>query len=134
MGMGYGACYASVLKKESVKKIVDFSDLEKILEKKGLTLEDCMRDFVFLETGYDEEDIDVSSEEIQLLEEKLQEFKDKTGFSLYVGHHDSEEHGSRYDGVSGPFFYLDFSDVYIKNPKLEKVGLNPELVTFVEYG
>lgn len=49
-----------------------------------------------------------------------EEFKQKTGLSISIGYHDSEEIGSAYDEVQGTYLSLDFDEVYQLTPLGEK--------------
>ncbi|WP_373807895.1 hypothetical protein [Jeotgalibaca porci] len=54
--------------------------------------------------------------------EKLREaFEARTGLALFLNYHNSKDAGYIYDDVSGCFWELSFSDVYMLTPEAKKL-------------
>lgn len=137
MSMGHAGAFAIVIEDEDLKKL----NLEELLlfyqavEAAGATVENVAN--VVMYDDYDEDtyvdnmyyDDDLTEDEVlertrPIIEayEKLREaFKAHTGLELFLSHHNSEDEGDIYDGVSGCFWALSFSDVYMLTPEAKKL-------------
>lgn len=138
MSMGHAGAFAIVIEEEDLKKL----NLEELLlfyqvvEAAGATVENVAN--VVMYDDYANEDTyvdnmyyddDITEDEIvertrPIIEayEKLREaFKARTGLELFLSNHNSEDDGDIYDGVSGCFWSLSFSDVYMLTPDAKKL-------------
>ena len=141
MGMGYGANNILALNEEKLRKEFkqEFETLEATLELLELSLGDLAQAQQYESPLQDEyEDISVEQEAMvySALNQLTEAFKDTYGFTLYLGYHDNEAEGSRYDDVDGVFFSISHGEVYGIKPEAkvlnEKIGFEDKF--FVTYG
>lgn len=141
MGMGYGANNILALNEEKLRKEFqqEFEVLEATLELVELSLKDLAQAEQYQSSIQDEYE-DISTEQETLIYDALEQltkaFKDTYGFTLYLGHHDNEAEGSRYDDVDGVFFSLSHGEIYTIKPEAkvlnEKIGFEDKF--FVTFG
>lgn len=147
MSMGYGAVNAILIEEGELEKLNFETYKEFRLVQDKLDLNDCELYTIINDYGVEHHeyiDLDVDDRDKEIVARNLvhywdafrKEFKNKTGVTIYINYHDSEDHGSTYDEVSGLHFILEFSDLYEKteeNKKLsEKVYF--DWMSYVVYG
>jgi len=103
MGMGYGCNFAEVIEQETVEKFCpkEFKNLITTLDESSFAIEDvarCSSYMDFTEVG------DKIKKAFYAL---TKAFNKKTGLSLYMGYHDTEGEGDRYDEVDGAFWAVE---------------------------
>lgn len=66
----------------------------------------------------------------------IRQFKEDTGIAIELFYHDGENNGSRYDGIDGATWALNFGNVYQMTPEAQALQnyLPFETQWFVEYG
>jgi hypothetical protein len=135
MGMGYGACWADTISEENLATIGHVKErlrmLHSILEEYGVTMDELGRAYNFSEEldGVDQHGNDRINTQYTLIQ---QEFERETGLRVYLSHHDSEVHGSRYDDVDGTFWWVAGMRQY--TPEGEKIAEIVARSTWVEFG
>lgn len=126
MSMGYGAAYADCIEESTIKKFCpkEFKALEDSLEDTSFTMEDVAREEMFDSIG---------SKEVHKAFVNLKKaFEKKTGLSLSIGYHDSENDGDCYDQISGIYWAID--GMYQLTPAGKKMNKYVERKTFVQFG
>lgn len=142
MSSDYNAAMAVVIEEKDLEKL----GLEELklfymaLDNVGISIEDIAHDFSL-------EDYSMSNvfygpyeekrDEVNIAYDELREaFKMKTGLTLMLNNHNSEERGSANDEVDGPFWSLMFGEVYQLSPEAEKLKQTApfELKHFVDFG
>jgi hypothetical protein len=99
MGMGYGANSAYVVNEDKLKEL-NLLSYKKFTKTLKLEEEESGFDAQWWAQGEELE------EPLKSRWSALQkEFYEKTGLKLYVGYHDCNEEGDRYDEVDGLFFF-----------------------------
>jgi len=96
MSMGSSACFAEVIELKTVKKFCP-DQLKNFLddvEDSGSDLSEVARN---LDLDFDE----VAPHVVISFKQLQKEFEDKTGLQLYIGYHDKENEGDKYDEVDG---------------------------------
>lgn len=135
---GYGANFAMVMDTEKVEALVaePLAVFQAKLDEYKVTFDAFAESY---STGNDLEiaaaienacdiDAEIANEEITAaFQEVALAFKEKTGFSLNVEHHNKEYDGDDDDEVDGGFYFLLFDEVYQERP--EATALN-EIVPF----
>ena len=136
MSMGHSAVFSVIIEEEDLEKLKleELSLFYQAVEDAGTTVEAVA--IVVRFNDYDNDDIEAMYYEDdptqdEVLErtrpiinayEKLREaFKARTGLELFLNHHNSDDEGDIYDDVSGCFWELSFSDVYMLTPEAEKL-------------
>lgn len=118
MGMGYSANFAETVEQDFVKQTCpkEFENFMDALDKdENITLEEFAKNVSFDEN-------DNKSDVFKSYEKLTESFKAKTGLNLYLGFHDQENDGDRYDDLSGTFWYLDFDEVYKLSVAAHKIA------------
>jgi len=136
MGMGYCASFADVIEIEDLKKVGKIKELLAELEE-TLGKHDVSFDTLAEEVSRDIDEIEEEVyEELSLIVKQIcKEFKDKTGLSLEIEYHNSDDDGDRYDEVSGGFWRI--GGMYVVSPEGQKLldtGINIVRKFFVTYG
>lgn len=139
MGMGYGANMEMVISDNDLKKVVpeEYQAFFNMLENLGISFENVAN---AISNDWEMEDIEEEQEkEVREVWLDLQTaFHEKTSIHLWMGYHDSNDYGSRYDDVDGGFFGLSWWEVleYTKDFKelMNRFSAKPELKCFVTYG
>ena len=129
MAMGYAAAFANVIESDVVRELVteEFDTFYKAIEDEGLDFEEVVRDGMF--GGIDNERVRKACEDLQ------QAFYEKTQIRLYLGYHDADSEGDRYDDIDGVYFYLHWNDIYQYTDKAEKLGVDKfNLLSWVVWG
>ena len=129
MGMGYGAAIADTIEQDFVKEVCskEFDALLEALDKNpDITLEDFARSIV------EEEENDSTKGIHRAYKDLIAEFEKKTGLFLFIGYHDSENDGDRYDEVDG--VYWNVENVYQYTPSGEKYKEKITRHFFVQFG
>ena len=123
MSMGHSAVFSVVIEEEDLEKLKleELSLFYQAVEDAGTTVEDVATVVRF--EHYDIEDLLVDDPyPVADAYEKLREaFKARTGLELFLNYHNSDDDGDIYDDVSGCFWELSFSDVYMLTPEAEKL-------------
>jgi hypothetical protein len=101
MGMGYGACYADVIKAEDVWKLCpkEYEAFLDAVAKSDMSLDEFAIDHCVL--------IDIDPEVIDCWNALYKKFEEVTGLELDIYYHNSEDNGDRYDDVDGVFFAVE---------------------------
>jgi hypothetical protein len=128
--MGYGANYADVIEDKALDKIVKgkVTELVKSLEGDESDLESFARDIEYDDDFVEEEPFKKAE---KIYHDIQKTFEKETGLEVYLGFHDSDNAGDRYDGVSGVYWYVQ--GMYELTPagkKLEKVVSRQHFVTY----
>lgn len=144
MGMGFGAGFVLKLDKEKVETMVaePFAVFAALLEAHGLDFgtfaaEHNSDEIIFEFENVEEGKEDEAQEEVLAAFEKVKDlFKEKTGLSLCLGYHASDDVGSCYDEVDGAYYALDFNEAYNVSEKAEalKETIPFDMSFFVAYG
>jgi hypothetical protein len=138
MGMGYGANFDVVISEADVKKICirEWNRLDDIIDEYSSSWND-----VGIAVQYADEVNGVSKEGSDAIwnaiEDLQRAFKERTGISLDICHHDSSGEGSRYDDVDGQFFVLNWNDCFKPSPEYQQLkerGINVDIKYWVTYG
>jgi hypothetical protein len=97
MGYGYGANSAYVVDIDKLKELnlPSFEEFHNSIDR------EIVQNIGFFYVEELEQDI------LKLWEQLQQEFQNATGLKLYVGYHDSDAEGSKYDDVDGIFYYAE---------------------------
>ena len=113
MGMGYGGSYADVISNENIEKLApdEYAAFMAAFEDIDAELEEYAKDVAWCQAE-DKDWGDVESKFVDL-QRSLQMQHD---ICLSINYHNSEENGSRYDGVDGQFF--EVNNRMIRNPEL----------------
>ena len=123
MSMGHSAVFSVVIEEEDLEKLKleELSLFYQAVEDAGTTVENVA--IVVRFGDYDIDDLYVDNPRpVADAYEKLREaFKARTGLELFLNTHNSEDEGDIYDDVSGCFWELSFSDVYMLTPEAEKL-------------
>ena len=123
MSMGHSAVFSVVIEEEDLEKLKleELSLFYQAVEDAGTTVEDVAGVVRF--EYYDINDLYVDDPHpVADAYEKLREaFKTRTGLELFLNYHNSKDDGDIYDDVSGCFWELSFSDVYMLTPEAEKL-------------
>ena len=120
MGMGYAGAFAVVLEEEDLLRIIP-KELEAFNKAKAdFDAFENSPGFAAFATAKDHndnvQDVPESQPELVKLDKAftklLAAFKKQTGIKLWLGYHDQEEEGDRYDDISGAYWSLDFADSF----------------------
>ena len=131
MSMGYSAIYFDTVAEEFVKKICseEFDNLMEEIEKRAMGLDEfaiyVAPDIIISTKQTDEADVTAYIE-------LCLAFKEKTGLSLEIMHHNGEVDGDRYDDISGIIWVV--GDVYQYTLAGEKYRNQIERKGFVAFG
>ena len=122
MSMGHSAVFSVVIEEEDLEKLKleELSLFYQAVEDAGTTVENVATVVRFKEYDIDDLYIDAPRPVADAYEKLRKAFKARTGLTLFLNHHDSDE-GDIYDDVSGCFWELSFSDVYMLTPEAEKL-------------
>jgi len=131
MGMGYGGGFAVVIDEKDVakttrKEFQAYQNAAKVFTDTDGDLGNFARDVDFGQPG-DSVDAGIPAQveahkKLLAAYDALQKaFKRKTGITLYVGYHNADEEGDRYDEVDGLFWALEFSDCYPASKEFKKL-------------
>lgn len=123
MGMGYAGNFAVTMEEKDLAEIVpaEFKTFDNARKALGNMFEEFARQ-VSMDDVQNEEGIPEMLEAYNTLRTA---FKDKTGIALYLGYHNQEDDGDRYDDLCGVYWSLDFSDCFPASPafvNLKKVA------------
>ena len=106
MGMGYAACSIDVISSDGLSKLCK-DTYKAFIDALGAINEDI--DAFAQRERFD--DFDDDQEHWQLVidawDSVCKSFHASTGLDLYIGYHDSDNDGCRYDDVDGHFFSVD---------------------------
>lgn len=130
MGMGYAANFVETIEQNFVKETCpkEFQKFVNEFDKdENITLEEFARN-----ASQDENDHDTKA--FKAFDKLTKAFKDKVGLDLYLGYHDQENDGDRYDDVNGVYWYLDFNEVYKLTPAAKKIADKISRQFFVNFG
>jgi len=137
MGMGHAGGYADVIEDKSIKKFCkkEFGIFKSLFgQENDVDFEDFARAAAV--SGLDEKDSDgnrMYPENVVEAYEDLQEaFEQKTGLTLYLGFHNSDDEGDRYDEVDGAFWCV--GNMYELTPAGQKMEKFVERKSFVQFG
>ena len=133
MSMGYGAVNAILIEEGELEKLNFETYKEFRLVQDKLDLNDCELYTIINDYGVEHHeyiDLDVDDRDKEIVARNLvhywdafrEEFKKKTGVSIYLNYHDSEDFGSNYDDINGLHFTLEFSDLYEKTEANKKLS------------
>lgn len=102
--MGYGCNFADVIDEKDIKRFCK-KEYNKFMSSLGEDYQTVLDSFASLaECG----DIENYSGEILDSYKKLKKaFEKKTGLSLFIGYHDCDNDGDRYDEVDGTYWGVD---------------------------
>ena len=146
MGMGYCGNFAVVISSESVASVVGeelYKPFLEVLKKISDEYKISEGDLVYnLEQGEDcaDGDREISDKWNSILCEIEDKFLEQTGMSLSRCYHNSDENGSRYDDVDGPYWEISFEDAYVPSESLLKLnsklesGQKTKICHFVTFG
>ena len=111
MGMGYTGACADVVEQRFVQEQCpdELNALMKFLASINISMEQFAEDWEQGNLGGNEKDIDNLQ---KLMGNLCNTFEGKTGLTLWIGYHDQENQGDRYDEVSGVIWTVD--NVYQK--------------------
>lgn len=158
MGMGYGGNYADVVEQAFVEATCpqEWQALQKVLDHYDIGLESFARAYQWEEPDGLTDDLDIPEEidsddmvDIKNWQEQIltavtrawealrSAFTQATitegrGLKLFVGYHDSEDKGGRYDEVDGVFFSVE--GVYERTPAGKRFEEHIKRAFFVEFG
>jgi hypothetical protein len=121
MGMGYGAAYADVIEPADIEQFcpkewqafIQAIEATEDDDGEGKTVDSFAMEAMYenLETA----DGDDAKAYVAL----CVAFEEKTGLSIGIGHHNSDDEGSRYDDVDGAYWWVE--GMYMLTPEGEKV-------------
>lgn len=129
MGMDYQGEVAWVLDKEKVEALVaePYAAFLTVLDKHERNFNGFARAYSITDSIEIE---NLGADEQLVLDEMLHSFsavsaafKSKTGLSLYVDYHNSQEHGDAPDEVDGGFYCLKFNEVFRIRNKAKELHL-----------
>lgn len=126
MGMGYGANYADVIESNDVANVceITWKKLEAALKSDDMSLEDFAHLLYF-------NDVDEDSDTYLAYLSLQKAFNHFTGLDLYLGFHDKEECGDRYDQINGYYWNVDgMYELTEAGKKMESVVDRKFFVTF----
>lgn len=126
MGMGYAANCADVVEESFVKEQCpkEFEQfIQSLADREDITIEDVAQN-----AQYENEDSAVYRNYQSL----CSQFEQKTGLSLYLGYHDRENTGDRYDDVEGVFWCVE--GVFHFTPAGEKFKQHISRKYWVSFG
>ncbi len=138
MGMGYGAGYADVVTENFVKKNApkEFRLFQKALEEFEIDIEQFASAIEFNDQNYYLEsldDPDKAEKAMPKIWKKLQKaFHINTGLNLFLGFHDSNDDGDRYDDVNGAYWCV--SGAWTMTPAGKKFQRSIKRAFFVTFG
>ena len=120
--MGHSAVFSVVIEEEDLEKLKleELSLFYQAVEDAGTTVENVAAVVRFKDYDIDDLYIDAPRPVVDAYNKLREAFKARTGLSLFLNYHDSDE-GDIYDDVSGCFWELSFSDVYMLTPEAEKL-------------
>jgi len=133
MGMGYAGNFSVVIEDSDLKKLCPraFANYEKALSVMSTLMGyEIIDEFAYAVNLDDEwENYDKKNPEqvkaykklIESLDTLRYSFHQKTGINLYLGFHNQEDDGDRYDDLSGPYWSLCFSDCFPESVKYKKL-------------
>jgi hypothetical protein len=130
MGMGYGAAYADVVEEKFIEKTCPkelMTFLNAVEDNDNVVLENVAKDLQFNEdNGY------VTPKIKKAYKALVAAFNKKTGLSLGIGFHDSDENGDRYDEING--VYWSVGGVWQLTPAGKKHESHITRSFFVNFG
>lgn len=120
MGMGHMACTANIIEKEDILKVIpdEFQALEDLLEVYQVTWDELAAAEEYGDT-IDEAEEGAAEEIHECWVKAAKVFEEKTGLELFIGLHNQEDEGSRYDDVDGVYFSL--GNVFRYTPEAKKL-------------
>lgn len=126
MSMGHSACTAWTISDEDCEKVCKkaWKNMVLALADKNMTLDEVAQ-----QINMDEPLPDYISSAIAGF---MHDFSKKTGLSINLGYHSSNEDGDRYDEVDGHFW--DLGGVTVKTPAAKKLGKKIRFSTWVTFG
>lgn len=127
MGMGYACSFAEVIEQETVVKFCpkEFKKLTDTLGETSFAIEDVARCVSYMDFS------EVGEKIKKAFYALTKAFNKKTGLALYMGYHDAESEGDRYDEVDGAFWAVE--GMYKLSPagkKMDKFVSRKFWVTF----
>lgn len=135
MGMGYAAAFANVVDENVVKDICpdEFERFESLLKEEAEGV-DCTIGQIAISLDFGDVD-DLSEELVKAYEILCGKFEQETDLSLGIGYHNSQEQGSRYDEVSGLFWWIDGVFILSEAAKRFKgAGYDFTVRNYVQFG
>lgn len=123
MSMGHSAVFSVIIEEEDLEKLKleELSLFYQAVEDAGTTVENVAIVVRFDDYDIDELYVDDPRPVADAYEKLREAFKARTGLELFLNIHNSEDEGDIYDDVSGCFWELSFSDVYMLTPEAEKL-------------
>jgi len=128
MSMGYCGSKVNTISEENIKKFCQekYDNLISFIHEVELDLEEFARN---ARNG----DLESYDDKIKNAYKELQkDFQDKTGLEIYIGYHNSEEEGDKYDEVDGIFW--EVIGVYKYTPAGKKMKDYIEEKSYVVFG
>jgi len=129
MGMGYSAAQIDEVTVDTVKKFCskEFQALQDAIDETSYAWEDVAKAGQF-----DSIESDCGKEISKTFENLRKAFEKKTRLQLFIGYHDCENDGDRYDDVDGT--YWNVSGMYQLTPAGKKMKKYVERKYFVQLG
>lgn len=140
MGMGYAAAFVIEITMEDLEKLKlpEHKAFIQYLMKNEIDINEFAQkvQFIDIDEKDNDDDEDLFTKAFDKYIALSQAFKTKYGVGLYLGYHDSNDDGSRYDDIDGVYYTLEFNDVYKLSEEAEKLKkVAPfEIKQFVQYG
>lgn len=128
MGMGYSAAYADVVSEDFVKEMCP-DEYNKFMEQFD---DKTVVDNVVFTIEYFAQNLGYSDDYNQSYEDLIKKFEERTGLTLWIGYHDIENDGDRYDDIDG--VYWSVGGVYQHTPAGEKYKHRIQRAFFVNFG
>lgn len=134
MGMGYGASYADSVDEEFVKEVCpkELKKFRKALEDYFNTDDAESETMVYQDIlpGFDT--VEGTEGIMESYEALCEAFEKKTGLTLELGYHNSDDEGDRYDDVNGEFWCV--GGVYQYTEAGKKYSDKVKRVHYVTFG
>lgn len=134
MGMGYAGAFVIKVEHKDLwnTELESFKKFIRTLEDKEITLDEFAS---YIEYEY----MDKAMNDTELAYRQfVEDFHNEFGIGIFLGYHDSLNHGDRYDEVTGHYFGLNFGDIYQKTNRAkrleETLGKNLKISQFVTFG
>ena len=136
MGNGYASNNADIVEPDFIKKMCskEWDAWEEISKEADLAIPELveMVEQVYLNHAAPKNEDEAAKGIRKAYLALFRAFKKKTGLSLQLEYHDSENNGDRYDGVDG--YYWSVSGVWQQTPAGKKYRRFIKSVGFVSYG
>lgn len=143
MGMGYAGWSALILEEAEVNKLNPYH-YGKLLEKMqelGLDLDGLAQAYRDIDSISTPESFgltdDSAAELFHLLKDLIDAIEAEHGIRVYLGYHNHEDDGDRYDDIIGGYWEVDEADIYMLTPAgnaLKELEISPRRLHAVNFG